>query len=124
MSDNRKPFLHILRREALTLLFLLLAGVLLLPIAIYMVGGELFGAYSGSGFGDFYRDIHGDLREGQSVVIFLLLSPYLVWQLLPPVSVVTSHVARPHAPRRYHRYWRRITNIVTFVTFFPLSTTI
>ncbi len=99
MSDNRKPFLHILRREALTLLFLLLAGVLLLPIAIYMVGGEIFGAYSGSGFGDFYRDIHGDLREGQSVVIFLLLSPYLVWQLLR----ASFYIFRRMSPARMRR---------------------
>jgi len=81
MSDKRKSLMHIVRREALTLLLLLFVGVLLLPIAIYMVGGEIFGAYSGSGFGDFYRDIHSDLRDGQSVVIFLVLSPFLIWQL-------------------------------------------
>ena len=82
MPDRRKSFMQILRSETLTLLLLLFAGTLLLPIAIYMVGGKIFGAYSGSGFGDFYRDVHGNLRDGQPVVIFLVLSPYLIWQLL------------------------------------------
>lgn len=99
MSDNRKPLMQILRRETLTLLLFLFAGVLLLPIAIYIVGGEIFGAYSGSGFGDFYRDIHGDLRDGQSVVIFLLLSPYLVWQLLR----ASIDVFRRMSPARMRR---------------------
>jgi hypothetical protein len=91
--------MHIVRREALTLLLLLFGGVLLLPIAIYIVGGEIFGSYSGRGFGDFYRDIHGDLRDGQSVVIFLLLSPYLVWQLLR----ASFHIFRRMSPTRKHR---------------------
>ena len=99
MSDKRKSLMHIVRREALTLLLLLFAGVLVLPIVIYIVGGEIFGAYSGSGFGDFYRDIHGDLRDGQSVVLFLVMSPYLIWQLFR----LSFFVFRRMSPARLRR---------------------
>lgn len=99
MPDHRKSFMQILRSETLTLLLLLFAGTLLLPIAIYMVGGKIFGAYSGSGFGDFYRDVHGDLRDGQPVVIFLVLSPYLIWQLLR----TSFYVFRRMSPSRARR---------------------
>jgi hypothetical protein len=99
MPGHRKSFMQILRSETLTLLLLLFAGTLLLPIAIYMVGGKIFGAYSGSGFGDFYRDIHGDLRDGQPVVIFLVLSPYLIWQLLR----TSFYVFRRMSPSRAQR---------------------
>ncbi len=82
-------------KEILTLLLLILAGVLLLPIAVFLVGSVVFGRYAGSGFGQFYRDIHGDLMDGQAVVIFLLFSPYLVWQLLR----LTFHLFQHMAPR-------------------------
>ena len=68
--------------EGLLLVVMLLFGVLLLPIAIYLVGNTVFGAYAGQGFGDFYSSLHADLRNGKGVVIFLVLSPYLVWQLV------------------------------------------
>jgi hypothetical protein len=82
-------------KELLTLLLLILAGVLLLPIAIFLVGSAVFGPYAGSGFGEFYRDIHADLMDGQAVVIFLLVAPYLVWQLLR----FTFRAFRHGAPR-------------------------
>jgi len=82
MTESRNSFKHTLRRESVTLLLLILVGVLFLPLAIYLVGAEIFGEYVRGGFGSFYREIHSDLREGQPVVIFLLISPYLVWQLL------------------------------------------
>jgi hypothetical protein len=82
MTESRSLFVRVLQRELLTLLLLLLVGVFLLPLAVYLVGTAIFGEYTGSGFGSFYRDIHGNLRAGESVVIFLMASPYLVWQLL------------------------------------------
>jgi len=99
MPDHRKSYMQVLRSETLTLLLLLFAGTMLLPIAIYIVGGKIFGAYSGSGFGDFYRDVHGNLRDGQPVVIFLVLSPYLIWQLLR----TSFYVFRRMSPSRTRR---------------------
>ena len=84
------------RRELVTFVLLALLGVFFLPLAIYLVGNEIFGAFSGSGFGDFYRTLHSDLRDGQPVVLFLLLSPYLVWQLLR----LTFYTFRRMAPPR------------------------
>ncbi len=82
LTKGNKSFASILRVEFVTLALLGLVGVLLLPLMIYVVGAEIFGDYSGNGFGDFYRSIHSDLRGGQPVVIFLVVSPYFVWQLL------------------------------------------
>jgi hypothetical protein len=81
-KSNKSLFASILRVEFVTLALLGLVGVLLLPLMIYVVGAEIFGDYAGNGFGDFYRSIHSDLRGGQPVVIFLVVSPYFVWQLL------------------------------------------
>ena len=82
MTKSNKSFASILRVEFATLVLLGLVGVLLLPLMIYLVGGEIFGEYAANGFGDFYRSLHSDLRLGRPVVIFLIISPYFVWQLL------------------------------------------
>ena len=82
MTQNRSSLIRVLRKELATLVLLGLLGVFFVPLAIYLVGAEIFGDYAGHGFGEFYRDIHSDFRDGQPVVVFLLLSPYLVWQLL------------------------------------------
>ena len=97
MTEIRNSFKRTLRRESVTLLLLLFVGIFLLPLAIYLVGAEIFGEYISGGFGSFYRDIHSDLREGQPVVIFLLLSPYLVWQLLR----LSFYVFRRMSPGRH-----------------------
>ena len=68
-------------KEIALLLCLLLVGLLLVPIAIYVVGERIFGEYGGAGFMAFYGDLHGEIRAGDPVVWFLVLSPYLVWQL-------------------------------------------
>lgn len=67
-------------RELALLLLLLLAGLLLLPISVYIVGDAIFGDYAGAGFGGFYASLHEQLRNGQAAVWFLVLSPYLAWQ--------------------------------------------
>ncbi len=85
-----------MRRELVTFVLLAFVGVLVVPLAIYLVGAEIFGEYAGAGFGDFYRDIHSDLREKQPVVIFLLISPYLVWQILR----ISIYAFRRTAPSR------------------------
>lgn len=73
---------NVLIREAAILLVLLFAGILLLPLAIYLVGQSVFGEYSGAGFSGFYVQLHHDIRDGQPVVWYLILSPYIIWQLL------------------------------------------
>lgn len=63
-------------------LWMLLGGLFLLPVAIYVVGRLLFGEYGGTGFTAFYGMLHSDLRSGAPSAWFLVLSPYLIWQLL------------------------------------------
>jgi len=69
-------------REAGLFLWLLLAGLFLLPLAVYTVGRVLFGEYGGTGFAAFYGMLHSELRSGSLSVWFLVLSPYLICQLL------------------------------------------
>ena len=64
---------------ALTLVF---AGLVLLPLAIYLTGQSVFGEYGGAGISDFYRRLTGDVREGRGLVWFLVLSPYMILTLL------------------------------------------
>jgi hypothetical protein len=71
-----------LLREAALLLGLVFAGLVLLPIGIYVVGNQVFGAYGEQGFGGFFRELGGKIRGGDVVAWFLVLSPYLVWQIL------------------------------------------
>jgi hypothetical protein len=63
----------------MTLLFL---GFVLMPIAIYVVGRDLFGEYGGAGYGEFFNMLSGKIRSGDRVAWFLVLSPYLAWQTL------------------------------------------
>jgi len=69
-------------RESLLFLWLLLGGLFVLPIAVYLVGRVLFGEYGGTGFTAFYGMVHSELRAGSLSIWFLVLSPYLIWQLL------------------------------------------
>lgn len=69
-------------REAALFLGCLLFGLLMLPISIYLVGRSIFGEYGGAGFWAFYGGIHSEIRDGDTVVWFLVLSPYLIWHTL------------------------------------------
>jgi hypothetical protein len=60
---------------------LLFVGLVILPLSIYVVGRAVFGDYGGGGLGDFYAELLGRFVRGEPVVSFLLLSPYLLWQL-------------------------------------------
>lgn len=71
-----------IQRELLLFLALLLAGVLLLPPAVYLVGQAVFGDFAGGGFGAFYRGLFERLRNGEYMAWFLLLAPYLGVQTL------------------------------------------
>jgi len=87
-----------LRELALFLGFLLL-GMLFLPMAVFFVGQLVFGDYGGAGFQDFYGQIHAAIRSGDGVVWFLVLSPYLICQILRFSFRFFFAVDRPAAPR-------------------------
>ena len=56
---------------------LLFVGIVIMPIAIYIVGGAIFGDYGGEGYDDFFGTIGLKIRSGDNVAWFLVLSPYL-----------------------------------------------
>lgn len=82
MTADRHRLKQRFLNELALALSLLLAGLVLLPLAIYLTGQSVFGEYGGAGFADFYGRISGELREGRPVVWFLVLSPYLILTLL------------------------------------------
>lgn len=82
LSDTAtSTFRRVFRKELLLLSVLLFFGIVLMPIAIYVVGDAIFGAYGGHGYGDFFATLSGKLRHGDGVAWFLVGAPYLVWQV-------------------------------------------
>ena len=81
MSAKEKSTRKRATRESVLFLILLLFGVLILPIVIYSIGTSIFGEYAGNGFWDFFDLLRNELLAGEPVVWFLVLSPYLVWQI-------------------------------------------
>jgi cobalamin synthase len=69
-------------KELLLFASLFFFGLVVLPIAIFFVGDAIFGEFGGDGIGGFYGDVLGRLASGEASAWFLVLSPYLVWQLL------------------------------------------
>ena len=57
VSTDQPTIQRELKRELLLFLALLLAGVLLLPAAVYFVGQAVFGNFADGGFGAFYRGL-------------------------------------------------------------------
>ena len=70
-----------LKKEAALFCGLLFLGLVVLPFAIWFVGQAVFGAYGGAGYGDFFGTLSGKIRNGDLVAWFLVLSPWLVWQI-------------------------------------------
>lgn len=56
---------------------LLFVGVALLPIAIFMVGGTIFGDYGAGGYGVFFATLSNRILHADKVAWFLVLAPYL-----------------------------------------------
>jgi len=69
-------------KETALFLGLLFFGLVLMPIAIYWVGQNVFGRYGGYGYADFFGTLSENIRGGDRTAWFFVLSPYLVWQLL------------------------------------------
>ena len=71
-----------LKRELSLFAALLLAGIILLPPAIYLIGQAVFGGFADGGFGAFYGSLAERIRNGEYTAWFLLLAPYLGVQTL------------------------------------------
>ena len=82
MSNSQSAFRRILTKELALLVILLFFGLAVLPIAIWFVGKAVFGAYGGAGYMDFFGTLSAKIRAGDGVAWFLVLSPYLVWQII------------------------------------------
>lgn len=95
MPDPHPSSRRRLQHEAILFSSLFFGGLLLLPLAIYAVGKAVFGAYGGGDFFDFFVALHGRLWRGDLTVLFLMLSPYLVLQLLR----LTIYAVRRQAPK-------------------------
>jgi len=87
-----------LAREAAWFAGLLFTGLVLLPLAIYLVGNAVFGEYGAGTLGDFYADLLGKFLGGEPAVWFLLLSPYLLWQLCRLTILAFRRTGHPPAP--------------------------
>jgi hypothetical protein len=71
-----------LRNEALLAVLLMAVGLLALPAAIFVVGGQIMGPYEGeNGLASLAGAIWTALGTGQPAAWTLVLSPYLVVQL-------------------------------------------
>ncbi len=81
-STSHPPIRRLVRKEVALLTGLLFFGIVLMPIAIYMIGQAVFGSYGGHGYGDFFGTLSAKLRTGDLVAWFLVASPYLGWQCL------------------------------------------
>lgn len=65
-----------LMREVVLLAFALLAGITLLPIAVYLTGREVLGAYTNGGLLSFWGDYFAGLAHGGRAWWVLALGPY------------------------------------------------
>ncbi len=77
MGATKKSFRQRITAEAGLFVGLLFVGFVLVPIAIYFVGGSVFGEYGGNGSSEFFGSLSGKVRNGDRVSWFLILSPYL-----------------------------------------------
>ena len=82
MSEQTNPLSRVFRKEAAVFAGFLFFGLVLLPILIWYVGKAVFGAYGGAGFAEFYGTLSGKIRSGDLVAWFLVMSPWLAWQVV------------------------------------------
>jgi hypothetical protein len=82
MSKPRNAGASRLKKEAILFGLLLAFGLLLLPVAIYLVGNSVFGDYGDGGIADFFAAVFTRLLSADLATLFLVLSPYLIWQTL------------------------------------------
>lgn len=80
-GKKSSPLGKSLKKEVALFAGLLFFGLVILPIAIWFIGKAVFGTYGGVGYGDFFGRLSGKIRDGDLVAWFLVLSPWLVWQI-------------------------------------------
>jgi hypothetical protein len=80
VAQQANEFKQRAKKEVALLLGLLFIGLAVMPFATFIVGEQLFGAYGGHGYSDFFGTLSGKIRTGDLVAWFLILSPYLAWQ--------------------------------------------
>lgn len=71
-----------LRNEAILAGLMLAFGLFILPVAIYFVGQQVIGDYEGSGVVGLVLALWSALVRADAVAWVLVLSPWLVVQLL------------------------------------------
>ena len=92
-----------LKKEAALLVILGFIGMALLPLGIWFVGQAVFGGYESGGLASFFGALQRELRQGEPAAWFLLLSPWLLWQLARLTLWGFRHlgqVSQPSAPVR------------------------
>jgi hypothetical protein len=99
VNEHKSSLRKAITREAALLLGFLFLGLVLLPIAIYLVGQAIFGEYGGSGFGHFYSGLSNRIRGGDAAAWFLVLSPYLGLQTLRLIALGWRVAGRAPQPR-------------------------
>ena len=82
MAEQYLVFKQRATKEAALLAVLLFFGMVVMPLATFLVGEQFFGEYGGHGYGDFFGTLSSKIRSGDIVAWFLVLSPYLAWQTL------------------------------------------
>ncbi|MBV6423529.1 MAG: hypothetical protein NAOJABEB_01325 [Steroidobacteraceae bacterium] len=68
-------------REAVLVAVALLAGITLLPLAVYLTGRDVLGAYTNGGFLRFWGDFFVGLAHGGRAWWVLALGPYALIML-------------------------------------------
>lgn len=77
-----------LAKETAYLLLFVLFGLVPFPMMIYAVGITIFGGYGGNGLGGFLAEVSSEFRGGEMAMIFLVLSPYIIWNLVRATLLV------------------------------------
>lgn len=103
MQENSSSFRRVAGRELALLFSLLLLGLIVLPIAIYFVGDQVFGDYGSSGFSGFFNTLSGKIRSGDWVAWFLVLSPYLGWQTVRLTAAAWRWLGNSQSTRKIVR---------------------
>jgi len=72
-----------IKRESAVLAFSAAAGFLLVPMAVFLTGQEVFGPYrDGAGMLSFYADFQSGLLAGDPIPWIMFISPYCLVQWL------------------------------------------
>ncbi len=98
VTEQRNSIRTIIVRELALFLGFFFVGLVLLPIAIYLVGQAIFGDYGGGSYGHFYSELSGRVRDGDGAAWFLVLSPYLGWQTLRLIGLAWRVAGRRPVP--------------------------